>query len=267
MPETNADVNVLTILITTGILLFLGVLVIYFLFQYQRRRYKHQQELKDLKEAFNQNLLQSKLEIQEQTLEHIAKELHANFSHLVSVININLGTINPTKPAEMQERIAEAKSLAKQLMLELKALSVTLNTDHIMHTGFLTALENELNRLERTKLYKTILTKTGEEYRLRPENEIIFFRMCQEILNNIVKHAGAKTITVIVDYAPDLFTLQITDDGKGFDMAAAEKLSAEKGSTGLRNIQNRSRLIDAAVTTTSQPGSGTTTKVIIPIHS
>jgi signal transduction histidine kinase len=262
--QTKLSEVTLTIIITTILLLLLGSLLVYFLFLYQRKRYRHKQELLELRESFNQNLLQSKLEIQEQTLDHIAKELHANFSHLVSVININLSTLIPDRPEELKLKVAETKSLAKQLMAELKVLSVSLNTDHIMQVGFIKALENELNRLDRTGQYNVTLTKTGHDYWLKPENEIILFRMCQETLNNIVKHADAKAIKVWLDYSPDNFKLVFNDDGKGFNVVEILERYSDNESTGLRNIKIRSKLINAKLIIESEPGKGTTTSISIP---
>ncbi len=263
MHEKISYVTIITILTTTALLLILGSIVVYALFRGQKKKFQHAQELFLLRETFSKTLLQSKLEIQEQTLDHIAKELHANFSHLLSVININLSTLPMSDVKETGERIAETKSLVKQLMSELKALSVGLNTDHIMHIGFLQAMENELNRLAKTNVFKVITTKTGSEYKLPAEKEIILFRMCQEILNNIVKHSNATTISVLFEYAPKLFRLEMADDGKGFDVE--KKLNNAEGleSTGLRNIYSRAALIAAEVDIFSQPGNGCKTIITI----
>lgn len=251
------------IISTILILLFAGI-IIWFLFLYQRKRYRHQNEMLELREAFNQTLLQSKLEIQEQTLDHIAKELHANFSHLVSLININLSELLPQSSVQMKESVVETKSLAKQLLTELKALSASLNTDHIMHIGFIKALDNEINRLAKTKKYEITLTKTGEEFRLIPEHEIILFRLCQEVLNNVVKYAKATTLTATVQYLPDCLQLLISDNGIGFDTEQAEIQSAEKESTGLLNIKKRAKLINGEVSISSKEGSGTAVTITIP---
>src|ERR1700722_11055871 len=95
MQNSFLESSAVTIIVSTVLLLFFSVLIIYFLFAYQRKRFLHHEEVIELREAFNQTLLQSKLEIQEQTLDHISKELHANFSHLVSLIDINLAEILP----------------------------------------------------------------------------------------------------------------------------------------------------------------------------
>jgi signal transduction histidine kinase len=260
-PSTYA--TSLTIIISTILVLCLSIAIIYFLFLYQRKRFRHQQELIEIREAFSQVLLHSKLAIQEQTLDHISKELHANFSHLVSLININLSEILPQSSMEQRENIIETKSLAKQLMSELKALSANLNTDHIIHIGFVKALDNELNRIAKTRRYEIVTSRTGEEYRMLPEHEIILFRLCQEVLNNIVKYAKASKISTSMSFSPDYFILTIADNGSGFNVEEALNQSGEKQSTGLLNIQKRATLINAAFNIVSHNGEGTVITISI----
>ncbi len=264
MQTSPSQVIALTIIISTILILLIGGMLIYFLFLYQKKRYRHQKEVLELREAFNQTLLQSKLEIQEQTLDHISKELHANFSHLVSLININLSEILPQSSSDMKENILETKSLAKQLLGELKALSTSLNTDHIMHIGFVKALDNELSRLSKTKKYQVSITKTGEEYRLAAEHEIILFRLCQEVLNNIVKYSKAKKVAATINFQLTSFQLELSDDGIGFDMDLALEQSAEKGSTGIMNIKKRAKLINAEILIDSKENRGTSIIITIP---
>lgn len=254
----------LTIVISTLIVLSLSIAIVCFLFFYQRKRFRHQQEILEMREAFSQALLQSKLAIQEQTLDHISKELHANFSHLVSLININLSEILPQTPAPQREHILETKLLAKQLMSELKALSASLNTDHIMHIGFEKALENEINRLAKTGHYDVPITKTGEAYRLPAEHEIILFRLCQEVLNNVIKYAKASKVNTTLSFQPDQFILTIADNGTGFNVEEALNRSGEKQSTGLLNIQKRASLINANFSISSIEGEGTSVTIHIP---
>jgi signal transduction histidine kinase len=263
MSSSSAQVISFVIIISSLLLIFFSCIIIRYIFLYQQKRYRHKQEVIELREVFNQELMQSKLAIQEQTLDHIAKELHANCSHLVSLININLSEILPQSSGETKESVLETKAMAKQLLSELKELSASLNTDHIMHIGFSNALKNELNRTAKLKKNVFTFTITGEEYRLKSQDEIILFRLCQEILNNIVKYAKAKSVNVLLAYSPDNFKLEIADDGIGFDIDAALINSAEKQSTGLINIKKRAKLINADVTIESEIGKGS--KFVITI--
>lgn len=264
MPAASAQTIGLIIVVSTLLLAVFGAIIVRYVFLYQRKRYRHQQEVVEMREAFNQTLLQSKLEIQEQTLDHIAKELHANFSHLISLININLQEILPQSSSDMKESILETKSLAKQLLSELKALSASLNTDHIMQIGFGKALDNELTRLGNTRKFRIALLREGQAYRLSPEKEIILFRLCQEVLNNSLRYSKAQSIQATLDYAPDHFTVILTDDGIGFDPEEALRNRGDKSSTGLSNIMKRARLIDATVSIESHIDQGTTVTITIP---
>ena len=264
MQPSISEVATLTILISTILILLFGSVIIYFLFLYQKKRFQHNREVLEIREAFNQTLLESKLEIQEQTLDHISKELHANFSHLVSLININLSEILPQSTDTMKENILETKSLAKQLLGELKALSASLNTDHIMKIGFVKAFDNELKRLTKIKKYQITFTRDGDEFHLSAEYEIILFRLCQEVLNNVVEYAKATAITAELNFFSGHLKLTIKDNGIGFDSKEMERLSSEKESTGLLNIKKRACLIKGNVNVESHSGEGTAVTITIP---
>ncbi|MBO9566104.1 MAG: hypothetical protein J7621_25240 [Niastella sp.] len=266
MPQSFSEETYLTIIISTLLLLFFGGLLVFYFFRQQKKRYKYEQEVSALRESFSQTILKSKLEIQELTLHQISKELHANFSHLVSLININLAAALPGSEGDIKEHILEAKGLTKQLMTDVKILSVSLNSDHIMKSGFSKALENELKRLERTGKYEVFYTRSGDTFKLEPEKEIILFRLSQEILNNIVQHAKASKITVELDYQPDRVLFTIADNGVGFDITDAREKSVEKSSTGLMNIASRASLIHADLNVESNLGEGTTVKIVIPLN-
>lgn len=261
---SSSQIISLTVIISTCLLLVFGIIITRYIFLYQRKRYRHQQEVFELRETFTQTLLQSKIEIQEQTLDHISKELHANFSHLVSLININLSEILPQSSDQTKDNILETKALAKHLLSELKALSASLNTDHIMKIGFTSALENEINRFSKAKKYKTTFTKLGEEYRLPPEREIILLRLCQEALNNILKYAKANSIVILLDYSDENFKIEISDDGIGFDIDEVNRQAVEKQSTGMLNMQKRAKLINAEISITSLLGMGTKINITVP---
>ncbi len=265
MQQSISQETALTIVISTTLLLFFICLLMYFFFQQQKKRFLHQQEVIELRESFNQIILQSKLEIQERTLDHIAKELHANFSHLVSLININLSAVLAESSGDVKDHISETKLLSKQLMSEIKALSVSLNSDYIMKAGFHKTIENELQRLKKTKKYQVTYTQTGVPFRLPSGREVVLFRLCQEILNNIVKHSQAQSVDVALDYSEEALSIKIEDNGVGFDIETVKEKSIEKESTGLLNIAGRAKLINANLDIRSSQGSGTLVKVIIPI--
>ncbi|MFT3911055.1 MAG: ATP-binding protein [Ferruginibacter sp.] len=136
-----------------------------------------------------------------------------------------------------------------------------------MKIGFVQALENELNRLAKTGRYQIKFNKSGSEYRLSPEKSIILFRLCQEVLNNILKHSKAKTITTTLNFSDSFFELIISDDGVGFVLEPGSEESIQTESTGLLNIRKRAKLIDANIHIDSIPGTGTEVKITVPRKS
>lgn len=266
MQESSAQEVILTILVSTSIILFFVCLLTYFFFRQQKKRFHHQQEVLELRESFSRTILQSKLEIQEHTLDHIAKELHANFSHLISLVNINLSAILVQSSEDMRPQVSETKVLVKELMTEVKTLSVSLNSEHIMQAGFVKKFENELLRLGKTKRYKVNYLKKGETLRLPSGEEIVLYRLCQEILNNIVKHSDATEVNVDLSFTNKSLSLRIADNGKGFDPSFAASQAMEKESTGLLNIAGRAQHINAQLEILSIPGKGTTINLEIPLN-
>lgn len=263
MYEEISDVTILTIIISTFLLLFLGSIVIYFLLIYQRKVHRHQEELLLLRETFNKTLLQSQLEIKEHTLHHISTELHSNISQIVAVINMNLSSYFQSSPRD-ESILRETKTLVKQLATEVKSLTTTLNSDHVGKAGFLKMMRTEIERLERAHVYKVHLNISGSEFRLNPEKEIILFRLCQEILNNIIKHADGSVIEIFLEFETNALIISIKDNGKGFDLEETSLRAIETGSTGINNIYSRTTQMEGEVVIYTSPGNGAEIKVKIP---
>jgi signal transduction histidine kinase len=262
MPATLSETTIL-IVITSSILLFLFIVaILYTISNYQKKRYQHQTEIAMLKESFDKTLLLSKLAIHEQALDHFSKELHDNIGHIASLININLGVILMKKPSDTEARIKDVKSLSKQLLRELKSISTSLNTDVIQYRGFEKALCTELKKIEKIGVYEIIFNKSGEEYRLSSDCEIILYRICQEILNNVIKYAYATTITITIAYLSDTMLVEIKDNGTGFDVGSV--LQDNHDSTGILNMQQRAKMIQADFFISSENDQGTTVKITIP---
>lgn len=249
----------------TALLLALGGVIISFIFLYQRKRYRHKQEVVSIQETFKREMLHSKAEIQEQTLKHIATEIHDNFTPTLSVINLNLGSIAPQTEDPVREKVTDTKVLVKQLMAEMRALSISLNSDQISKLGFSKLFQRHVEQLRKTGYYNIIFDEEGEEYRLSPDKEIIMLRMCQEVLNNIVKHAEAKNIHLKLLYDEHFYKITIADDGKGFDVDGIATDPLKLDSNGLKNLRSRALALNAGLVINSMAGQGTTITITIPL--
>lgn len=241
--------------------LLLGLFIILLAALYSHKQTKNKNERLRIQSQFAQTLLQSQLEIQEQTLKHIGHELHDNLGQVASLIKINLTTLQLDNIAKATEKIEDTRDLTRQLITDLKSLSVSLGADRIAQTGLAKALETEVERLNKTGQFTASLTQEGNIPAMDNDKAVILYRMAQEILNNIVKHSGAKQIAVLLNASENLFTLAFNDDGVGFDIEE-KKYS---GGAGLNNLQNRARLINAQLTMQSTSGNGTRVTIELPL--
>lgn len=255
--QTTASFTFTVLIVGIVVILFFVVFFYLFIIQLHRRRILHQKEVVDLKVQYEQTILQSQLEIQEQTFKNISQEIHDNIGQVLSLAKLNLNTIpNPGNA----EKIALTEELLGKAISDLRDLSKSLNSEKITDIGICEAIKQELATVERAAHIKTTFLCDDHEITLGSEKTIITFRMMQEILNNILKHARAKKITVDIAKLPQEIVIHIIDDGVGFNPAQLKE--AETG-IGLKSIQQRSKLINAACTIHSAPGKGTDIQIVI----
>ena len=253
-----------TIILFSLFALLLITIVLMTAILYYNRRKKHLQEKKVLEVNFQQILLQTQLEIQEQTLKNISQEIHDNIGQALSLAKLNLNTMPEMNDEALQQKIVNSKQLVSKAIIDLRDLSRSLDTDYVQEMGLQRAIEYEMEMIRKTGTIETKMIVEGTLFRLEKQKELIFFRIVQETFNNILKHAGAKTIKVNISYGPDSFTLLIKDDGKGVDLQSLNNGGNNKFGLGIRNMQSRAKLIGGDFNMTSIIGEGTEVKIILP---
>lgn len=231
-----------------------------------RRKQRNILEKQQLQSQFQQELLKTQLEIQEQTLKTISEEIHDNIGQALSLAKLKLNTVDITKQEQLIEKISDSKNLVSKAIQDLRDLSRSLNTDNIAAMGLIRAVEYELE-LFRKSGFTTDLRISGTITRMEPQRELIIFRIVQEALTNIIKHAEARSITVTAAYNTDTLELKVQDDGKG---AKPQDINGEENSNkslGLRNMHNRAKMVGATFSMESVAGNGTVIKLSIPFNN
>ncbi|MGY0392605.1 sensor histidine kinase [Bizionia sp. KMM 8389] len=210
-----------------------------------------------LEQAFQDELSDTQIEIQEQTLKNIGQELHDNIGQLLSVANMQMSIMNMQVDESLREQFTETKNVVKDSLSEVRALSKSLNSDVIANRGFQKSVENEITRINKLQLLHAILEINGDETLFNnSKDSIILFRIIQEFISNTIKYASAASLLVSLDYQEGQLVIQISDDGKGFDVELAEKGS------GLINMKNRADLIHADFNLNSELNNGTQLQII-----
>jgi signal transduction histidine kinase len=195
--------EILLIAYFIAVIFFLILFVVIFFLAFQRKKNRYLVERFEAEKRFEKELVNSKLEIQEQTLKNIAWELHDNIGQLLSVANIQLNILRNAVPEVYYDKIDETKAVVTDSVQQVRALSKTLNSDVIKKNGLITSLQVEIERFNRLNFLKASLSIEGEIVVLKRENEIVIFRIIQEFLSNVMKHAKASSLDVTVVYNKD----------------------------------------------------------------
>lgn len=265
MQDGTEEIVPIVIVAGTILMLMLATFVVTYFFLYQRRSFRYQQDLQKMQEAYQQELLRSQLEMQEQTLQTVGRELHDNLGQVLSLVKINLNTLPALPDDKSIRKLNQTKDLLNQAIADMRGLSKSLNAENRLGAGLAAAIGHELDAVRKTGVVETTLDLRGTERRLDPQRELIVFRIVQETLNNALKHAHANTISVSLDYSVGALNLTVADDGVGFDLEQVVASSLGEHGSGLSNIQNRARLIGAEASIRSAAGHGTTTFLSIPL--
>jgi signal transduction histidine kinase len=225
------------------------------------KRKQHFRQKKMLEVQFQQELLQTQLEIQEQTLKTISEEIHDNVGQVLSLAKLNLNTVGNITDLVIQSKLNNTKTLISKAINDLRNLSRSLHGERIGEIGLQEAIINELKIIQNTGQFKTDLQLTGQAFKLDPQKEMVLFRIVQEALHNAVKHSNAVHFKVLMDYNTGNFTLTISDDGKGFQV---ELMPATQNGIGLKSMRNRSALIGGKFSLQSSKNYGTSITIELP---
>jgi two-component system, NarL family, sensor kinase len=256
----------LVVVVSTVIFLLLSVFIVSFLLLFQRRQLQNLREKIALKAAYEQEILQAQVEVQNQTLQQIGRDLHDNIGQLLSLTKLHLNALEEeTDPHLATGRLADVGAVVDLSIREVRALTKSLDKDFVQDFGLVSSLQHELNRLEQTGRFTTELTLSGQAYSLGFQRDIVLFRVVQEAFNNAIKHANADHLGVSGRYEPDRLELCVSDNGTGFDYAETQTRPLEASGAGLHTMQRRAELIGGHCRIESAIGQGTHITLIIPV--
>jgi len=246
------------VMVATAFFASLAIFIIYFVILYRNKQIINKQEQEKLQSEFHQELLETRIEIQEQTLVYVSREIHDNITQVLSFVKLNLGMIHNEEIVN-KKKVDESRELVAQTINDLRNLSKSLSFEHIASFGLIKTIEIEVERINNSGLINAVLLIEGETYPLGEQRELVLFRIFQEALNNTLKYAGAKHFRIGLQYQSELFNLSLDDDGAGF----SAKMLPDKRGAGLKNMESRATLIGATATIDSSPGKGCCVKVTL----
>lgn len=247
-----------------ALLILMGILI------YRNMRHRHYileqnellqtQRILELEKEHQLVAMQSVMKGQEEERSRLAKDLHDGVGGLLSGVKLSLSTMKGN--VFLSEQHAQSvNNVIEQLdhsIAELRRVSHNMMPEALIKYGLKEALENYCENINLSGTLKAQLQAYGLDNRMEQSTEIILYRMVQELLNNVIKHAEAKNVLVQLTREEDRFSLTVEDDGKGFDTA---KMDSKDGA-GLANIKARAEYLNGAIDIQSVPGEGTSLNIV-----
>ncbi len=233
----------------------------------QAARLKESQQ----REALRGELFRRVVAAQEAERQRIARDLHDDTGQGLTAIGLGLRglesrlTQNPENAASTLEQL---QALTAESLKELQRLIADLRPSHLDDLGLSAALRWYAGKIEERSSLRVKVSISGSEPAVEDTAKIATFRIIQEALNNVVRHAEAKNVGVSLGFEDNGMHVTVRDDGCGFDL---ERLNRAQSSTrpplGLAGMRERASLLGGAVSIQSAPGAGTVIEAFVPYHN
>jgi PAS domain S-box-containing protein len=213
-----------------------------------------------------QELSRRLVEAQETERRNIARELHDEIGQALTVIQLNLQTLLQSPEADgLTPRLTESLQVVERVLEQVQDISLDLRPSILDDLGLEPALRWYTDRQAALVELKVKFHADRLEQRLDPMVETECFRVAQEALTNVVRHARAKTVTVDLRQENGLLHLRVRDDGTGFEVAAVREKAVRGASLGLLSMEERAALAGGGLEFTSIPRQGTEVHAWFPI--
>jgi signal transduction histidine kinase len=219
-------------------------------------------------EAARGQLLRRLVTAQEEERRRISRELHDQMGQYLSTLMLRLKTLRPLAAGHGQARatLRQLEELTGRLVDEVHHLAWELRPAALDDLGLHTALQNYAEKWsERGGVAVDFHASGLERERLPPEVETTVYRVVQEALTNVLRHAGARRVSVIVERRRDHVLVIVEDDGDGFEVEEVSLVPGSGRGLGLLGMRERVALVGGALSLDSSPGAGTTARARIPV--
>ncbi|TXI32729.1 MAG: sensor histidine kinase [Niabella sp.] len=243
-----------------GVLVFFALvaIIVIAILKSNQRRFQYEKEKADLQSNFDNSLLQSKIEIQEQAFNDIGRELHDNLGQHLSLAKLNLSTLKEINNPQDRNKIEVCIELIKDSIFQIRSISRTLLGEKISSIGMVEAIKIEVERINKTGILSVTFTEPNFDFISDAKKETILFRIVQEALNNVIKHSDAKKASIEITSTHTKHKIIIQDNGKGFNLGGSVKEGI-----GLMNMKNRAQTVGAEIIISSAIGVGTRIELLI----
>jgi len=231
--------------------------LVWFVIRYKNQKQQYSLEKQRLLFELEKKELRMGFEERELVLSEISQDIHDNVGQLAHLIRMNLHTIE--QYSNHSEQLALIKYVSELIVLiinDTRYLGQSLNSNFIKGQGLYRMLEYDTERINASKQIHCAIEVEGKggDRDISAETQLLIYRIAQEAIHNVLEHAGAGQLEILLVYDVGCFKMVIKDDGIGFNEAAVQG----KGTMGICNMYQRAKLLNGELNIDSQAGAGCT---------
>lgn len=242
-----ADVRLQIIISIAITLLLLSSFLIAFISN-QKKKLQHQKDLQSLREQQQNQLIEAAVRSEELERHRIAETLHDEVGAILSSTKLHLQGIKPASLSDRDRQLYErSKELLDEGIQKVRGISHNLHSNILKEFGLNEAIRHFVKKVVQGEMLKATCELDDAYETKNPENDISIYRMVQELVNNILKHAGATSLHIVSVYSGNALTINIHYNGSGLSQQQFEALRYSKNGLGLKNIQNRVILLKGKI--------------------
>ncbi|RKO66176.1 sensor histidine kinase [Desulfofundulus salinus] len=205
---------------------------------------------------------------QEEERKRVAREIHDGPAQMMANIVMRAEfclKLLEIDPARLKEELNALRELVRQSLQDVRKIIFDLRPMVLDDLGLVAALKRYVADFREQYGIAAEFSFFGQDRRLPVSTEVTLFRIVQECLNNVRKHAAAHSVLIKMEVLPERVNLLVRDDGKGFDLEEVKNSSRPEG-YGLINIRERAQLLNGSVQINTAPGRGTAVYVTVPLQ-
>lgn len=248
--ENKAHVDIATplILATMGILI-LVFFIILFVLLYQKKRLAHEAQLKEKENTYQRMLLDSSVEVAESERKRIASNIHDDIGMMLNVLKLNLSKINRNRNDNklIDTVLNESNNILHETISSIRSISYDLIPSTLLKLGFIKGIEDLCIQINSSDIVQMNLRSNVVDANIGIKNELQLYRLIKEVLNNVIKHADAKNIELVIEKTNTNLVTIISHDGIGITTKEAVELEASTEGIGLKSIFSRIQLTSSTI--------------------
>lgn len=245
-------------LVSSIIFLLMGLALVLFIMQYQKKTISQSEELQNSKVNHQKQMLDATIQSQESERKRIASNLHDSLGAQLSTIRLFM-LMQGEEKKELKEFADESAEMLLESIQEVRGIAQDLLPGALKYGGLVSACTQFFNSIEKSTPIQLNAQFDGDVIRLSEKNELSVFRVIQELVNNTLKHAEASVIDLNVNFQRSMLLIKYKDNGVGLPENRTHQ------GLGLLNIESRIQSLKGDYTVQSHPGKGVEFIIEIPL--